>query len=142
MELEKSDTMIQLHFHIKGSTELVCDRSLEPFEYPINLDQNLILKFGTHSEALTEEIEVISRNTIEINVAQPIYEFIGLAIPYKKLHPRFQSAFEEVEEDDLIVESQWVYSSDDKPSAADTDPNPNQEENLDPRWQILKKLKN
>ena len=37
--LDKSETMIQLSFHINGSVELICDRTLEPFDYPLNISQ-------------------------------------------------------------------------------------------------------
>jgi uncharacterized metal-binding protein YceD (DUF177 family) len=131
--LEKSSTMLQLYFDIKGTLVLTCDRSLEEFEFPFHTQQKLILKYGEEDEQLTDEIEIINRDTQEINVSQYIYEFIGLATPMKKLHPKFQSEDDEVENESSTL----VYSSD------ESSENDEIEENTktDPRWEILKKLK-
>ncbi|HRX00449.1 MAG TPA: YceD family protein, partial [Cyclobacteriaceae bacterium] len=59
-------------------------------------------------------------------LGQLVYEFIGLAIPMKKLHPRFQ-------EEDETEEGKMVYSS-------STDEEQKEEE-VNPMWDKLKKLK-
>ncbi len=87
--LNKNETMIQMMYHIIGSVELTCDRSLDLFDFPVDIIQKMILKFSDHNEEITEELVLIDRNTQYINVAQDIFDFIGLQIPIKKLHPRF-----------------------------------------------------
>ena len=87
--LNKNETMIQMMYHITGSVELTCDRSLDLFDFPVDITQKMILKFSDHNEEITEELVLIDRNTQYINVAQDIFDFIGLQIPIKKLHPRF-----------------------------------------------------
>ena len=136
VELNKSATMIQLHFHTEGSVELVCDRSLEPFEEPVISDERLILKFGDHNEELTDEIEIINRNTPRINIAKYIFEFLVLALPIKKIHPSLRTEDDEVispDEDEVIL----VYSSQTDIDDEDED----EQEKIDPRWEALKKLK-
>ena len=81
--LTKSATMIQLHFHTEGTVELLCDRTLEPFEEPIDSSDRIILKLGDHNEELTDEIEIINRNTNRINLARYIFDFIALSLPVK-----------------------------------------------------------
>lgn len=131
--LDKSETMIQLNFRITGSVELICDRTLEPFDYPLDIDQKLILKYGEEAEELTDEIEIISRNSQHINVAQYIYEFIGLAIPMKKLHPKLAQAEYQENEEGILVYSSGEAATDDESAEAN--------EAIDPRFDILKKLK-
>ena len=87
--LNKNETMIQMIYKISGSVELTCDRSLDIFDFPVDITQKMILKFSDHNEEITEELMLIDRNTQYINVAQDIFDFIGLQIPIKKLHPRF-----------------------------------------------------
>lgn len=87
--LNKNETMIQMIYKISGSVELTCDRSLDVFDFPVDITQKMILKFSDHNEEITEELMLIDRNTQFINVAQDIFDFIGLQIPIKKLHPRF-----------------------------------------------------
>ncbi len=132
--LDKSSTMIQLRFTIQGSAELICDRSLEPFEEPIETKGVIILKFGDHDEELTDEIFLINRSTSRINVAGYIFEFIALALPMKKIHPDLRGK----DSDDAQNEFETlVYSSEGK-MQEDAEPS---NESIDPRWEALKKLK-
>jgi uncharacterized metal-binding protein YceD (DUF177 family) len=127
IELLKSETMVNLNFAINGTVKLVCDRSLEEFDFPISTDDKVILKLGDHDVDLADGIRIINRNTQQINVAQDIYELISLAIPMKKLHPRFVDDLDESEEG-FVVYSTKIEE-------------PIEEIIEDPRWAILKKLK-
>nr|WP_295932619.1 DUF177 domain-containing protein [uncultured Dyadobacter sp.] len=134
--LNKSATMIQLRFQTKGSVTLTCDRSLEEFEEPIDSDGRIILKFGDHNEELTEEIEIIGRNTNRINLARYIFDFIALSLPVKKLHPSLRTEEGDFEEDE--EEGTLVYTSGGETEEGDER---EEDEKVDPRWEALKKLK-
>ncbi|MEL7005854.1 MAG: DUF177 domain-containing protein [Bacteroidota bacterium] len=126
VELNKNDSFIKLNFKIEVSVELVCDRSLDLFTFPINTDQQMIFKYGDEEQEIDDEVVVITRGKQRINVAQYIYEFIGIEIPMKKLHPRY-------EEGD--AEDELVYSS--KVPEKDSE----EKQSIDPRWDKLKGLK-
>ena len=123
--LNKNETMIQMMYKITGSVELTCDRSLDLFDFPVDITQKMILKFSDHNEEITEELVLIDRNTQYINVAQDIFDFIGLQIPIKKLHPRFikdevtydslMKKFEDeyIDEDDLDNDDDLDFDDDD-----------------------------
>ena len=123
--LNKNETMIQMMYKITGSVELTCDRSLDLFDFPVDITQKMILKFSDHNEEITEELVLIDRNTQYINVAQDIFDFIGLQIPIKKLHPRFikdevtydslMRKFEDeyIDEDDLDNDDDLDFGDDD-----------------------------
>lgn len=128
--LSKSESMLVMDFHIKGTVELICDRSLEEFDYQLDCNRKLIAKFSDHNEELSDELILIDKELADINVAQYIYEFIGLEIPIKKLHPRFVKEDDDSDEDILIYTS----SSESAEEEKDTD------EDIDPRWEALKKL--
>lgn len=130
MTLRKSEALLHLSFHINGVLELVCDRSLEKFDYPFHTEGIQILRFSDHAEQITDEMELIPRGIAEINVSQYIYELINLAVPMKKLHPRFQN------ETDDDQELKLVYTSEKKTKEV------NSEDNTDPRWEELKKIFN
>ncbi|MBL6448660.1 DUF177 domain-containing protein [Fulvivirga sp. 29W222] len=132
IELEKTETFIKLNFRINTTVELECDRSLDLFDYALSTENSLVLKFGDSEEEINEEIIIIPRDKQRINLAQHIYEFIGLSIPMKKLHPRYS---DENEDDELIYssESSDAESTDNKDQDSDDD--------IDPRWQKLKNLK-
>ncbi|MCE7993089.1 MAG: DUF177 domain-containing protein [Roseivirga sp.] len=131
VSLTKSETMIEMVLHIQGSVELECDRSLDHFDYPINSHRKMIYRLGEEMEELSDELMVIPKDSQIINIASLLFEFIGLEVPMKKLHPRFQT--EEEDDDEEFLE---IYSS-----TTETEEEQNQEEQVDPRWEALKKLK-
>jgi uncharacterized metal-binding protein YceD (DUF177 family) len=109
--LDKNETMIQMVYKIVGSVELTCDRSLDIFDFPFDITQKMILKFSDRTEEVTEELMLIDRNTQYINVAQDIFDFIGLQIPIKKLHPRFTQ--DEVTYESLMKKFEDEYEEED-----------------------------
>ena len=132
--LDKSETMIRLDFHIVGSVEQICDRSLDEYEQPVDTRRTMLLKFGDHNEELSDEIELIERNTQVVNVARFIFEFLSLSLPMKRLHPRFRD--EEDEEQDSP--GRLVYQSDINLTDSSEEGAPT--ETIDPRWAALRKL--
>jgi uncharacterized metal-binding protein YceD (DUF177 family) len=122
--LDKSDTMITLEFNISGAIELTCDRSLELFDHSIEFGEHLILKLGDENAELGDEILMIHRDTQQLNIAEYLYQYINLAIPMKNIHPDLID-----EEDEGIV------------FVTETAPEKNKNNEVDPRWAALKKLK-
>ncbi|MBX9852498.1 MAG: DUF177 domain-containing protein [Cytophagaceae bacterium] len=138
LSLNKSETLIQAEFEIQGRVELTCDRSLEKFDYSVDVTNHLIFKYGNEFSELTEEIITIPRDLPTLNVAQYIYEFIGLAVPMKKLHPRFQNEQgEETEEEAILVYTTKKEGDEEDEETENTD----EKEVKDPRWEILNNLK-
>jgi uncharacterized metal-binding protein YceD (DUF177 family) len=128
--LEKSETLIRANFNIKGTIELESDRTLELFDYPITVAEQLIYKFGDDDKELSEEMFQISWETPTLDLAQPIYEFINLAVPMRKLAPGEEHEPEGTISDD---ERRLVYRS--APSTEEeVEPEP------DPQWEALRRL--
>lgn len=123
--LEKSENHINVTLDLDVNVNLTCDRSLEKFDYPIKTTKSVIFKFGEEEQELDVDLFMILRDTQRLNLGQHIFDYIGLSIPYKKLHPRFD-ADEEKEGDELIF--QTPVSGEDETTE-------------DPRWAALKKLK-
>lgn len=130
LDLKKAEGFIEVNFNIQGAVELECDRSLDLFDYPVNLSKRMIFKFGDMDTEIDDEVEMISHNRQSIDMAQYIYEFISMEIPMKRLHPRYSD--ETQEENDG-----FFYTSSEQNAGEEDDP-----ESRDPRWEVLKKLKN
>lgn len=130
--LNKHETFIEVDFIVRGTARLICDRSLEPFDYPIQTENKIVFKYGEEYQEMTDEIIVIPRDTATLELGQYIYEFISLAIPLKRLHPRFVDEVDETEG----AEGKIVYSS-----STSEEEKKDEGEQIDPRWNILKKLK-
>ncbi len=129
VQLDKSERMISLSLRIEGEVELTCDRSLDPFMFPLQVEETVLYKFGEEDEDVSEALQIIRWDTERINLMQVIYDLINLAVPLKKLHPRFEQDEDEDEEDELIFSTK----------EEDEEELPKEE---DPRWAALRKLKN
>jgi uncharacterized metal-binding protein YceD (DUF177 family) len=123
LRLDKQSTMMVLDFAINGYVTCVCDRCLE--EYPENISGNeqIIVKFNEDKSEDSDEIKVLLPSDYQIDISQDIFEFITLMLPFKKVHPP------------------------DKKGESTCDPeiikileNLNVQNNIDPRWDELKKI--
>jgi uncharacterized protein len=85
--LEKSNTLMELHFELHGLVLTLCDRCLDDLEIAVDYKTSMYVKFGDETEEQTDEIIILSHNEHELDVAQYIYEFINLSMPYKRVHP-------------------------------------------------------
>lgn len=126
IDLEKNDSFIGMDVNIQGTVELICDRSLDPYEHPIEEHRKVIFKYGDQEQELDHDVVMITNNTQQLDIGKYIFEFVGLALPMKKLHPRFEDNDDEL--------GSLVYSSSDNSDSeiqAETDP----------RWTKLNDLK-
>ncbi len=139
VKVDKGANLIELTFHIVGKVTLVCDRSLETFEHPLDFTEKMIYKFGSEVKEIDESVMMITRDTPSINVAQLIYEFILLALPLKKIHPDYKN---ELDEDDNDMEGGFVYVDEVTTEDSTVETEKESTTAVDPRWEKLKKLKN
>jgi len=122
--LNKRETLIEADFTVQGKAHLICDRSLDPFDFPMEIDKKVIFKYGEAAEEISDEIIVIPHDLDVLDVGQLMYEFIVLEVPIKKIHPRFED-----DDDEENEEGKLIYQTE------------KDEEAIDPRWEVLKKLK-
>ncbi|RZS96876.1 YceD family protein [Cecembia calidifontis] len=139
--LNKTASVIEAEFKFSGTVRLTCDRSLEEFDHPLDFTEKVIYKYGPIEQEISEDVFMITRDTPSINIAQLVYEFILLAIPAKKIHPDYA---EEMDDEGFEDEGSLVYlseelESDEIEELEDGEENP--EKPVDPRWEILNKLK-
>ena len=126
--LQKTSSFIRINFTIDGWVELTCDRSLDLFNYKLSTTGQWICKFGNVNAEVDDETSIITRTRQDINLSQNIYELISTSVPMKKLHPRFA--------EDLIEKDEFIYST------GRGNFRENKEQDMpDPRWEILRKLK-
>ena len=124
--MDKSESMMGLNFTIEVDVLLICDVSLESYRESLICQKKHIVKFSLTSEELSDEISTIDMGMQILNVSGYIYEFVSLEIPMKKVHPRLRGQ----ERADLV----YKYET---PSLNDQE----QENKIDPRWEVLKKIK-
>ena len=106
LTVDKKDALIDFIFEIKGVVVLVCDRSLDEFDYNFNLSKTIFLKYGDKFEEINEELFQIPSNEPQYNIRNILYELIVMGLPVKKLHPRFENVEDEDNEMDFSTKSE------------------------------------
>lgn len=130
VELEKKTTLLELHFKISGWVNVNCDLTNEPYNQNIESEFDLVVKFGDEFNDEHVDILIIPHGTYEINIQQYIYELIVLAVPIKRVHPGVK---------DGTLDSEILKKLEDlSPKLKDN--KDKSEEDIDPRWNTLKKL--
>lgn len=129
LQLEKKPNMLELDFFIEGNVNVNCDVSTEAYDQPVNGNLHLVIKFGEEYDAINEELLIIPHGEYKIHVEQYIYEAIVLAVPYKKVHPGVIDGTLDSKVLDKLEEL--------APQQREEKEN---SEEIDPRWNELKKL--
>lgn len=119
--------LLTFYFSIDGTATLPCDRCLDVLPYQVQGEYKFILKLE-HQESTDDEIVYLSPDAYEINLAAYIFDFQILSLPFKKdcirdNHPSCQ------EVDRILLQG-----------SSDTSEDLDDEEDVDPRWNDLKKL--
>ncbi|HZW62911.1 MAG TPA: DUF177 domain-containing protein [Flavobacteriaceae bacterium] len=129
VELEKKATLLELHFAIEGIVNVNCDLTNEPYNQPIQNTLDLVVKFGEEFNDEEPDILIIPHGEYQINIQQYIYELAVLAVPGKLVHPGVKDG---TMKSDILKKLEEL-----TPKVKESK---NQGEEIDPRWNTLKKL--
>lgn len=121
LSLEKLSNMLILDFSFTGSVIVPCDRCGGDLPLKIKGSDKWIIKYGEEDYEDSDDVLVVSPTTHEIDVSQRIYEMVILNLPNKRVHQNIADC------DQTVIEKLKMYQSTD--------------EDNDPRWNALKKLK-
>lgn len=123
--LEKKSSFMELHLKHKGTVNVFCDSTGEPFDLEIKSNMRIVVQFGEEFNSDNDELLILPHGEHQLDISQFIYEMIVLSVPLKRTHPGVKdgtlqsAAFIKLKE--LQVEEK-------------------KEENIDPRWEKLKQL--
>jgi uncharacterized metal-binding protein YceD (DUF177 family) len=93
--LLKQNNLIQLNFTIEGMANVACDRCTKPYQVEINAQEEMFLKFGNpDNEEQPENVLLLPHGENELDISQPLYELISLALPYRKVPCEEDETFE------------------------------------------------
>jgi len=126
--LEKRNTILELDFKHKGTVNVPCDVSGEEFDLPIKGKFKLLVKFGDEFNDENEELLILPHGEFQFSVAQYIYETIVLSVPLRRVHPG-------IKDGSLTEVIQKLESLAPKKEKTNE-----QKDDIDPRWENLKKL--
>ena len=127
--LEKKSTMLELDFKHKGTVNVPCDVSGEEFDLPIKGKLKLLVKFGDAFNDENEELLILPHGEYQVDVSQYIYELIILSVPLRRVHPGVKDG----SLSDVIEKLESLSPKENKKEEQ-------QNNDIDPRWENLKKL--
>ena len=128
--LEKRSAFLTLHFKIKGWLELTCDRCLEPYQQKIKNKAEIFVKFGEKEFEEGDNVLWILPEEHHLNLAQLIYEYVSLSVPLRHVHPKNNDGKRACNPEMINQLNNYTHVENEE------------EENIDPRWEALKKLRN
>lgn len=127
---DKKSSMLELSFKHKGTVNVPCDLTGEDFDLPIKGKMNLIVRFGDEFNNDNEELLILPHGEFEMDVMQYIYEMIVLSVPQKRIHTGIKDGT--LQSDVLDKLAEFTVKEQEEEST--------NEEDIDPRWDKLKKL--
>jgi uncharacterized metal-binding protein YceD (DUF177 family) len=122
--MEKEERLFDLHFTIKGTVMVSCDRCDENIWIPVEGTQRLLVKLGDSYFEESEDVQVIPETDHKLELGTFIYEYIHLMLPARRVHPEDENG--ESQCDPEIIRRLTELNEHHEP---------------DPRWEILGKLK-
>ncbi|MFD2968195.1 YceD family protein [Sphingobacterium bambusae] len=132
VELQKQENMLVVNFHIYGMIQLSCDVCLADFDAPLDFQERALVKFTDEDwESNTDEVLVLSKTDYELDIAALLYEYINVRVPY------YSKCTEQGVNLSCDPEMLAKINVDSEEEQED-----NTEEKIDPRWDILKNIKN
>ena len=85
--MAKEERMMDLHFSIRGTVMVTCDRCNELMEIGVEGHERLIVKYGDRYYEESEDIQIIPETAHQFNLSPFIYEYIHLLLPFRRIHP-------------------------------------------------------
>ena len=143
LTVKRTSRAFELSFQTDGMVWVPCDRCLDEMEQPVSSSDKLMVKFGHEYAEEGDNLIVIPEEEGEINVAWFMYEFIALSIPMKHVHAPGKcnkavtsklSKHLRINADDDSEDSYESAGGEDVVVEEET------EEQIDPRWNELKKI--
>ncbi len=125
--LVKKATLLEFTLLFNGIVNVNCDVSNEAYNQKIEGDYHFVVKFGEEFNDENEELLIIPHGSHQVNIQQFIYETLVLSVPVKKIHPDVESG---------TLKSEILS----KLEELSLDNSENSKEEIDPRWDDLKKL--
>jgi uncharacterized metal-binding protein YceD (DUF177 family) len=124
--MERRATLLNLEIKLDGTVELECDRCGNTYDQPITDHRYIVVNLNADNFEDEDDLISLPSNYNELDLTQYIYEYIALAVPQKRVCPETTGCDPEV----LKKLDQLFPGEQKNESTAD-----------DPRWDVLKKLK-
>ena len=86
LTFDKRDSFIELIFDFDGTMRTDCDRCTASIDLPFGDSHFLTVKYSIEDQEEDAEIVYISPEDSHLNVAQYVYEFVSISVPFHKTY--------------------------------------------------------
>ena len=124
--LVKRSAHMELTIALKGRVMIMCDRCLKDYWQEVESKNVLLIKYGDQWGEVDDEVVMIPYGESSFDLSQFIYEFTHLTLPVQRVHADNEDG--ESTCDPVMLEKLMDHL-------------PDSEDNIDPRWKELGKLK-
>ncbi len=124
VEMERFEHMLMFKFTLSGELTTMCDRCLGDLTVPVEGEEHLCVRFSDTETTDDEDVVVLPESAFELDLSQWLYEYATVRIPMQHIHPDGEC---DPEVTKFIKE--------------ENDESHEESDEIDPRWEALKKLK-
>lgn len=128
-KIQKYRRHLNATFHFSGHLILNCDRCLEPYRFDLEFDQEVVYSFEEELEFDTDDVVLIAEDDPKLYLGKDFFDFVSLQVPLRKVPSEDIHQCPESVLTMLGLKENTVEAADEE------------EEEIDPRWAALKKLK-
>lgn len=121
--IEKKERLMNLYFEIDGAVKVNCDRCGEAFDYQLSTENELVVRFANETDYSDDDVIFLDNSEYKVDLGQFLYEFVMVALPSRRIHDDGECNEEVLQ----LLEGEEEETN---------------ENEIDPRWEALKKLKN
>jgi len=139
LEIEKTSRHLDINFFVTGDFMIPCDRCGELYPYQIDTEYRIIYSFDEDLDFEGEEVMYVSQDESQLNLMQEFYDIINLAIPFRKIADKHVHLCDAKVLAILGLDEEGEPIGGVPQQAAEKQEA--EEEEIDPRWAALKKLK-
>ena len=133
--IDKLGSKMDCIVRFNGAAILPCDRCLGDVQIPLSFDERLVVQLG-ESTNTEEEIWTLGPECHELDLSQPIFEWMHLHLPSRRLH-----ASEDQCDPAMTAYLNGGGTASDDPDGSSDDGGSDENDGIDPRWNALKDLK-
>tara|TARA_B100000963_G_C22627203_1_gene672959 strand:+ start:2160 stop:2669 length:510 start_codon:yes stop_codon:yes gene_type:complete len=120
----KSERLMQMDLDFKGEVIVPCDLCGENLAQTIDFKESVVIKTGTQQDE-DEGIIIVEKTKTELDISHYLYESISLSLPVKRVHIHNKG---EPQCNEILM-AKIKGKQDDN------------DDEIDPRWSVLKNLK-
>ena len=161
LDLEKKETMLVGIYYVEGSVTTECDRCTDPIEVEVEGEYQIVYKIGGGDVSDDEAVVVLEKDAFEVDIEMNLYELVAVSLPLRKIHEiedcnqdmiallekyvvnslEDDEDDEDFDDDDFDDDDEDSDDDDDFDEESDNDIEGNKDnDDIDPRWSILKNL--